>query len=128
MESERDFEKQRIGIKFLVNELEMMNPVYGEHLVKRSLFFKWVGRFREERSSTEEDEQSGRPGDAVSKTFARHLQLGTLKNRPRQSRFLSQIARRSAAISHPEFQRQLFEATGVRVSPETVRKRLRAQN
>ncbi|KAF2889341.1 hypothetical protein ILUMI_16832, partial [Ignelater luminosus] len=74
----------------------------------------------------------------VSKAFARYLELGTLKNKPRQSRrrtttvrqdrfFLYQIARRNATISYPELQRQLLEATGVRVLVETVQKRLRVQ-
>lgn len=73
----------------------------------------------------------------VSKTYARYLELGTLKNRPRQSRqrvtteqqdrFVCQIARRNPNVSHPELKRQLLEATGVNVSVETIRKRLRAR-
>lgn len=73
----------------------------------------------------------------VSKTYSRFLELGTLKNRPRRSRgrvttegqdrFLAQIARRNPTTSHPELQRQLLQATGVSVSVETIRKRLRAR-
>lgn len=74
----------------------------------------------------------------VSKTYTRFLELGTLKNRPRQSRrrvttdeqdrYLAQIARRNPTSSIPELKRQLVQATGVGVSLETVRKRLRARN
>ncbi|XP_072376134.1 uncharacterized protein [Diabrotica undecimpunctata] len=74
----------------------------------------------------------------VSKTYARFLELGTLKNRPRESRrrvisdrqdrFLGQIARRNPTSSHPELQRQLLQTTGIDISVETVRKRLRSQN
>ncbi|XP_072401587.1 uncharacterized protein [Diabrotica undecimpunctata] len=69
----------------------------------------------------------------VSKTYARFLELGILKNRPRQSRrvtsdrqhrFLGQIARRNPTSSHPELQRQLLQTTGIDISVETVRKRL----
>lgn len=73
----------------------------------------------------------------VSKTYARFLELGTLKNRPRRSRgrvtterqdrFLAQTARRNPAVSHSELQRQFLQATGVSVSVETIRKRLRAR-
>lgn len=73
----------------------------------------------------------------VSKTYSRFLELETLKNRPRRSRgkvtteqqdrFLAQIARRNPTVSHPELQRQLLQATGVSVSVETIRKRLRAR-
>lgn len=62
----------------------------------------------------------------LSKTYARFLELGTLKNRPRRSRgtvttesqdrFLVQTARRNPTVSHPEHQRQLLQATGVSVS------------
>lgn len=74
----------------------------------------------------------------ISKTYSRFLELETLNNRPRQSRgkvttdrqdrFIAQIARRNPTTSHPEIKRQFLEATGVNVSTETVRKRLRAQN
>ena len=54
MEEEREFQEQRVLMKFLVKagkrnvEIhEMMTGVYGDHLVKTSLFFKRVGRFRE---------------------------------------------------------------------------------
>lgn len=72
---------------------------------------------------------------AVSKTYTRFLELQTLKNRPRRSRgkvtteyqdrFVAQIARRNPTVSHPELQRQLLQATGISVSVETIRKRLR---
>lgn len=74
----------------------------------------------------------------VSKTYARFLELETLKNRPRQSRrrvtsdrqdrFLIQIAKRNPTSTHRDLQRQLLQATGVGVSVETIRKRLRAGN
>lgn len=73
----------------------------------------------------------------VSKTYARYLELGSLKNRPRQSRprvtsdrddrFIAQIARRNPSLSHPEIRAQLLEVRGVAVSVETIRKRLRTQ-
>ena len=54
MEEEREFQEQRVLMKFLVKagkrnvEIhEMMTGVYGDHLVKISLFFKRVGRFGE---------------------------------------------------------------------------------
>lgn len=73
----------------------------------------------------------------VSKTYSRFLELGTLKNRSRRSRgkvtteeqdrFLVQIARRNPTVSHPELQRQHLQVTGISVSVETIRKRLRAR-
>ena len=54
MEEEREFQEQRVVIKFLVKagkrnvEIhEMMTGVYGDCLVKTCSFFKWAGRFRE---------------------------------------------------------------------------------
>ena len=54
MEEEQEFQEQRVLMKFLVKagkrnvEIhEMMTGVYGDHLVKTSLFFKRLGRFRE---------------------------------------------------------------------------------
>ena len=54
MEEEREFQEQRVLMKFLVKArkrnveiYEMMTGVYGDCLVKTSSFFKWVGRCRE---------------------------------------------------------------------------------
>ncbi|XP_072384514.1 uncharacterized protein [Diabrotica undecimpunctata] len=74
----------------------------------------------------------------VLKTYARFLELGTLKNRPRegrrrvtsdrQDRFLGQMAGRNPTSSHPELQGQLLQTTGIDISVETIRKRLCSQN
>jgi len=81
MESDRDFEEQRVVMKFLVKagktnaEIhEMMNTVYGECLVKRSSFFKWVGRFRSGRDTTEDDERAGRPTTARSAVSVKKIE------------------------------------------------------
>lgn len=63
-----DFEEQRIVMKFLVKAgktnteiFKMMKPVYKDDMVKRSAFLKWLARFREGRTSTKDDDRSGRP-------------------------------------------------------------------
>ncbi|KAF2885299.1 hypothetical protein ILUMI_20865 [Ignelater luminosus] len=49
IKSDRDFEEQRIVMKFFLKAektnpeiLEMMTPIYEDRLVKRRLFFKWM--------------------------------------------------------------------------------------
>lgn len=59
----------------------------------------------------------------VSKMNVRFMELGTLKNRPRQNRqraiieqqdrFIDQIARSIRTVSYPKLQRQLLQATYV---------------
>lgn len=65
----------------------------------------------------------------ISKTNARYLELGTLKNRPRQSRqrgatnrhgsFACQIVKRNATLSYPELKQHLLKATATWNSPST---------
>ena len=88
MEINRDFEEQRVVMKFLVKAgktnseiLKMMNPVYGDRLVKRSLFFKWVARFREGRTSTEDDERSGHPSTVRNDISVQKIEQAVNSNR-----------------------------------------------
>ena len=63
-----DFREQRACIKFCfklretaTEYYEMLKTAFGEQAMGRSQTFQWFSRFKAGRTSTDDDERSGRP-------------------------------------------------------------------
>ena len=63
-----DFREQRVSIKFCLKLgktatecYEMLKTAFVEHVLGRSQTFQWFSRFKTGRTTTDDDESSGRP-------------------------------------------------------------------
>jgi len=68
-----EVDKQRVCIKFCVRlgkreseTFEMLEQVFGDSCTSRSRTFEWFGRFKNGRTSTVNDDRSGRPSTATT--------------------------------------------------------------
>lgn len=73
MEENLDSTEQRYAIKFMQKEGETctnaynrLRKVYGEKCMSRTQVFEWFKRFRDGRTSTDNNSRSGRPATAVN--------------------------------------------------------------
>jgi len=67
-----EFDEQRVRIKFCVRlgkmgseTSEMLKQAFGDSCMSRSRTFEWFGRFKNGRTSTANDDRSGRPSTAT---------------------------------------------------------------
>ena len=68
-----EVDEQRVCIKFCVRlgktgseTFEMLKQAFGESCMSRSRTFEWFGRFKNGRTSTADDDRSGRPSTATT--------------------------------------------------------------
>jgi len=68
-----EVDEQRVCIKFCVRlgktgseTFEMLKQAFGDSCMSRSRTFEWFGRFKNDRTSTANDDESGRPSTATT--------------------------------------------------------------
>lgn len=68
-----EVDEQRVCIKFCVRlgktgseTFEMLKQAFGDLCMSRSRTFEWFGRFKNGRTSTANDDRSGRPNTATT--------------------------------------------------------------
>jgi len=81
-----EVDEQRVCIKFCVRlgktgseTFEIMKQAFGDLCTSRSRTFEWFGRFKNGRTSTANDDRSGRPSMATTPSKAE--QVGRLSTR-----------------------------------------------
>jgi len=83
-----EVDEQRVCIKFCVrlgktrNEtFEMLKQAFGDSCMSRSQTFEWFGRFKNGRTSTANDDQSGRPSMATTPSKVEQVQAAVNQDR-----------------------------------------------
>ena len=85
-----DFHEQRACIKFCfklgktdTGRYEMLKTAFGEQAMRGSLTFQWFSRFKAGRTSTDDDELSGRPVFSSTPEMIERVRQIIRKNRRR---------------------------------------------
>jgi len=85
-----EVEEQRVCIKFCVRlgktgseTFEMLKQAFGDSCMSRSRTFEWFGRFKNGRTSTANDDRSGRPSTATTPSKVEQVRAAVNQDRRR---------------------------------------------
>jgi len=102
-----DFRQQRVCIKFYFNLektatecYEMLKTAFGEQAIGRSHTFQWFFRFKANRTSTDDDERSGRPVSSSTPEVIERVRQITRKDRRRTIDEVSMLVGSSHGTRH----------------------------
>jgi len=83
-------DEQRVCIKFCVRlgkmgseTFEMLKQAFGDSCMSLSRTFEWFGRFKNGRTSTANDDQSGRPSTATTPSKVEQVRAAVNKDHHR---------------------------------------------
>ena len=83
-------DEQRVCVKFFVilgttgsETFEILKQVYGDSCMSRSRTFEWFGRFKSSRTSTANDDRSGRPSKATTPSKVEQVRAAVNQDRRR---------------------------------------------
>ena len=83
-----EVDEQRVCIKFCVRlgktgseTFEMLKQAFGDSCMSRSRTFEWFGRFKNGRTSTANDDQSGRPSTATTPSKVEQVRAAVNQDR-----------------------------------------------
>ena len=108
-----EVDEQRVCIKFCVRlgktggeTFAMLKQAFGDSCMSRSRTFEWFGRFKNGRTSTANDDRSGRPSTA--KTPSKVEQVRAAVNQDRRRRTIHDLCS-EIGIAYGSYQRILTE-------------------
>ena len=85
-----EVDEQRVCIKFCVRldktgseTFEMLELAFGDSCMSRGRIFEWFGRFKNGRTSTANDDRSGRPSTATTPSKVEHVRAAVNKDHRR---------------------------------------------
>ena len=85
-----EVDEQRVCIKFCVRlgktgseTFEMLKQAFGDSCMSRSRTFEWFGRFKNGRTSTADDDRSGRPSTATTPSKVEQVRAAVNQDRRR---------------------------------------------
>ena len=85
-----EVDEQRVFIKFCVRlgktgseTFEMLKQAFGDSCMSRSRTFEWFGRFKNGRTSTANDDRSGRPSTATTPSKVEQVRAAVNQDRRR---------------------------------------------
>jgi len=85
-----EVDEQRVCIKFpvslgkmVIETFEMLKQPFGDSCMGRSRTFEWFVRFKNGRTSTANDDRSGRPSTATTPSKVEQVRAAVNQDRPR---------------------------------------------
>jgi len=85
-----EVDEQKVCITFCVNlgktgseTFEMLKQAFGDSYMSRRRSFEWFGRFKNGRTSTANDDRSGRPSTATTPSKVEEVRAAVYQNRRR---------------------------------------------
>ena len=85
-----EVDEQRVFIKFYARfgktgceTFEMLKQAFGDSCMSRSRTFEWFGRFKNGRTSTANDDRSGRPSTETTPSKVEHVRGAVNQDRRR---------------------------------------------
>src|SRR5215469_2649914 len=85
-----EVDEQRVCIKYCVRlgktgseTFESLKQVFGDSCMSRSKTFEWFGRFKNGRTSTANDDRSGRPSTATTRSKVEEVRAAVNQDRHR---------------------------------------------
>ena len=83
-----EVDEQRVCFKFCLRmgktgseNLEMLKQAFGDSCMSRSRTFEWFGRFKNGRTSTANDDRSGRPSTATTPSKVEQVRAAVNQDR-----------------------------------------------